>query len=281
MAYLFLIAAVICSALLSITAASFNRHNKKGLSGLYNLILCVSSFTVWLVAFLLNPEISTGVLLYSVVFGLFYVVAFVGVFNAMANGSPSLTAFMKPLSLIAVSLWGVAFWNNPVSQTLVLGLVLVLVSLWLCFNPRNTSKPSLKWYFFALLIIVGNAGCSLVQKYQQIRFNGEFGTLLMLGATGSSVIFCLIIYLKGERKKALKSTLTLPVIAGISSAFLNVFVLQLILSPIPESVFFPIIGVGGVLLAVLFSVVKYKEKLTPLQWGGLAIGVIAIIFLNI
>lgn len=284
MDHLFLSTAVLCSALLSITATAFNKHNKSGFSYLYNLIVTASSFLVWLISFINKPEFSAGVIVYSIIFGLFYVVSFIGVFHAMSCGSPSLTAFMKPLSLIIVSLWGVLFWNNPISPTLTVGLVLVVVSLWLCFKPNGISKTSGKWFLFAIMLIVGNAGCSLAQKYQQIRFAGEYGNFLMLGATGASVIFCLFICLTGERPKACdvnKRTLHLPAVAGLSSALLNICVLRLISSPIPESVFFPIIGVGGVMLAVLFSVAVYKEKLALLQWVGLCIGVIAIAFLNI
>ena len=285
-AYLFLLGAICCSAFLSITATVFNKMNKTGknFSGLYNLIVTISSFAVWTVVYLKDASFSPLVLLYSFVFGIFYVSAFIGLFKAMGFGSASLTSFIKQLSLILVALWGLAFWNNPISVTVSVGIALVLVSLWFCFKPSRTDKTSVKWFIFSAVLLIGNAGCSIVQKYQQIHFNGEHGGLLMFGATASSVLFCIILYLRGERPKISdmpRFSLPLPIIAGVSSAMLNVFVLRLIASPLSESVFFPIIGVGGITLTTLFSVGVYKERLTVSKWIGLVIGIVAIVFLNI
>ena len=46
---------------------------------------------------------------------------------------------------------------------------------------------------------------------------------------------------------------------------------------VTESVFFPVIGVGG----TLFSVLVYKEKLTLFRTAGLLVGLVAIVFLNL
>lgn len=282
---LYLIGAVICSALSNVTANLFNKLNKSGknLSSLYNLIVTASSCFVWCLLFVSDADFSVKVLLYSLVFGVFYVFIFIGLFYAMKHGSPSLTSFVKQLSLIIVSLWGFIFWDNPISTTVIIGLLLVLAALWLCFKPERGIKTNLSWGLFSLILIVGNAGCSIVQKYQQIRFDGGYGSFLMLGATATSVLLCLFIYLKCDRpqlKELPRFTFMLPIVAGMSSAFLNVFVLKLITSSIPESVFFPIIGVGGIILTTLFSVGVYKEKLTATRWIGLGVGVVAIVFLN-
>jgi len=286
MAYIFLLGAVCCSALLSITASTFNKKNAQGLdfSTLYNLIVTLSSFFVWTIVFLTDSSFDAGVILYSVGFGIFYVMAFVGLYYAMGCGSASMTAFVKQLSLIIVAIWGFAFWENPVSSSVVAGLVLVFVSLWFCFRPSKDGKTGVRWFVFSLLTIVGNAGCSIVQKYQQINYSGSHGSLLMFGATFVAALLCLAIYTKGDRPKMSdmkKLTVVLPVIAGVSSAALNIFVLNLIASDISESVFFPIIGVGGIIFTTLFSVLAYKEKMSRSRLIGLAIGLVAIVLLNI
>ena len=286
MAYLLLLGAVCCSGAMSITANIFNKKNLKGIdfSSLYSLIVTASSFLVWSFIYFLDFSFDARVLVYSSLFGIFYALAFIGLYYAMNTGSASLTSFVKQLSLIAVAVWGFFFWDNPLTQTVVIGLVLVLVSLFLCFKPSRDGKMSLKWCFYSFFLIIGNAGCSIVQKYQQISFNSSHSSLLMVGATFVAVLVCLFMYIKGERPKLSDMshhTAFLPIVAGVSSAVINVLVLKLLSSEIPESVFFPIIGVGGIILTTLFSVGVYKERLSPLRWSGLAVGLVAIVLLNI
>jgi drug/metabolite transporter (DMT)-like permease len=284
MVYLYLAGAVLCAGLLSICATSFNKKNSGDFLSLYNLITTSSSFLVWSVIFILNPSFSLGVLAYSALFSVFYISAFAGLYNAFKYGSASITAFVKQLSLIMVALWGIIFWENPLSYTLIIGIGLVLVALTLCFK-RDKSKPiNSKWTLFAFVLIIGNAGCSVVQKYQQLYFDGCHGNLLMFAATFFASGLCLLLYMRGKRTKISylsNNTVFLPVIAGVSSAMLNVFVLLMIKMNFPESVFFPIIGVGGVILTALVSVAIYKEKLNARQWMGFAVGLLAIILLNL
>ncbi len=286
MEYLFLLGAVCCSGALSITANIFNKKNVSGadFSSLYSLIVTTSSFLMWALVFAFDFSFNPHVLPYSVCFGVFYVLAFVGLYYAMRDGSASLTAFVKQLSLIIVALWGFVFWDNPISNTVVTGLILVFLSLWLCFKPSKEGRTSIKWCLFSLLVIVGNAGCSVVQKYQQIDFGGSHGSLLMLGSTFVAALLSAFMYFtrnKGIKKSDMPCTaFLLPVIAGVASTALNIFVLNLISSSMLESVFFPVIGVGGIVLTTVFSVGVYKEKLSASRKIGLVIGLLAIVFLN-
>jgi uncharacterized membrane protein len=210
-----------------------------------------------------------------------------GMFKAYQTGSVSLTAFVKQLSLIAVAFWGFIFWGNPIELNIILGIVLIIVALYLCFNPSKNNQSggiTLKWCIFALMLLTGNAGCSIIQKYQQLAFDGNFGNTLMFFGTLISFVISLILYLKGKGctfKDISPKTIVFPIIGGISSALLNLLILLLISSPLSESIIFPGIAVGGLVITTLFSVIVYKEKLKSIQWIGLFIGTIAIVLLNL
>ena len=108
--------------------------------------------------------------------------------------------------------------------------------------------------------------------------------ILLLAVVCMAFAVCLFGYLKGEKcsfKEINKPSLLCPVIAGASSMLLNLFTLKLISSPMPESIIFPGIAVGGMILTIMFSAIFYREKLTPVRWAGLCIGTVALIFLNL
>ena len=287
MGYIYLILAMCSSASLSIMSTLFGRFNKsKNISGLYSLILTATALVMWGIICLYEGEINISVIKYSLLFGVFYTVAMIGMFKAYQTGSVSLTAFVKQLSLIGVAFWGLVFWDNPLTSNVIVGLILIVIALYLCFRPDNkdTKKFTFAWLLYALMLLVGNAGCSIVQKYQQLEFDGNYKSLFMLFGAAVAFISSAVFYFCGNRysfKDINLKTVICPVVGGISSATLNLLILLLITSPLSESVIFPGIAVGGLVLTTIFSVIAYKEKMSILQWCGLMVGVVALVLLNI
>ncbi|MBQ7010405.1 MAG: EamA family transporter [Clostridia bacterium] len=289
MAYLYLIGAVCSSAMLSIMSSLFGRQNAKhkNVSYFYSAIVACIAFASWGIISVSDAEFSPRVILYSLIYGLFYTAAMIGMFKAYQVGSVSLTAFVKQLSLIGVAIWGFLFWNTPLTVNVAIGLVFVGLALCFCFKPNKDGTEkivSAKWVLFAFMLLVGNAGCSIIQKYQQSAFDGNCGNAFMFFAAGIAFACSVLFYFCNERcriNEISKRTLLYPITGGISSALLNFFIMRLIASPLSESIVFPGIAAGGLILTTVFSTVCYRERLHRYQWLGLGIGVIALIFLNI
>lgn len=67
---------------------------------------------------------------------------------------------------------------------------------------------------------------------------------------------------------------------GLSNAIVNLLVM-LLTGLIPNAIFFPTISAGGIVLGFILATVFYKEQLTKTQRLGYAIGVCAVVLLNI
>ena len=291
MAYLYLIASLFCMSTSSIFGAFFNRKTvgKKNPTDLYNLIVCLSAFVGWAILFAINPSFDAGVLLYAVGFGICYIICQIGLINALQCGPVSLTSLILQLSLIGTTVWGFFFWDTPFTLTVALGLVLVVIALWLCLYTGKVkdgaqSKITLKWLIFALMAFLGNIGCSIIQRTQQTKFNGQHGNLLMVCALFVSVIFTLILYLRSDKsdsKVIVKTSMAFPILTGVCNVLLNLFVILLATSPIPPSVVYPVIAVGGLSITSICSLVIFREKLRIWQWFGIAIGAASVVLLSI
>lgn len=288
MPYIYLLAAIVFSASLSIMTAIFNNKNRTtGISNLYNVIYMASSLVCWAVMYALDFSFDPKVLLYSVGYGVCYTMALIGLFNAISCGLVSLTSFVKQLSFVGVAVWGFLFWHSPITLTITIALILIAISLFLCFKT-NKGKPqntvSLKWVFYVSLLFIGNAGCSIVQKYEQTAFSGQHKNMLMCFAVGFAMILSSIFLIKNgipHLKFLAKGSIKYPIFAGMSSALANLFILLLTTTTLSPAVIYPCIAVGGMILSILFSVIAFKECLMRLQWIGLSVGVVAIVFLNI
>lgn len=287
MPYLYLLAAVVGSAMLSIMTAAFNRRNHTPhIANLYNVIYMASAFLCWTVMYIVNFSFEPGVLLYAAGYGVFYALTLIGLFHAIHCGSVSLTSFMKQLSFVGVAVWGFIFWQSPITLTVMVALVLIAFSLYLCFKTdknRGRSPISFKWVLYVCLLFGGNAACSIVQKYQQLAYDGQHGTMLMCFAVGFALLLSSLFLLKNgipSLKQLAKGSFKFPVLAGVGSTMANLFIILLATTSLSPAVIYPCIAVGGMILAILFSVIVYKERLSAKQWVGLAIGVVAIVFLN-
>ena len=289
MDYLYLGLAIITSAMLSIMSSLFGKKNEgiENISPLYSLIAVISACVCWGFFAIFNPAFKFAILGYSLLYGIFYSIAMIGMFLAYKNGSTPLTAFVKQLSFICVAVWGFIFWKNPITATITIGLILVIAALILCFAKNKSGEKStvnFKWVIFAAMLLVGNSGCSIIQKYQQLRFDGKYRDTFMFFALVTSVILSVFIYMRKNRckfKTVKTAYYTFPILAGVSSAMVNLFIMLLMRSSLSESIVFPAIAVGGLGLTLLFSAVYYREKLTPRQWCGLLVGTVALVFLNL
>ena len=67
---------------------------------------------------------------------------------------------------------------------------------------------------------------------------------------------------------------------GLTSLFLQLSIISAT-SPLSPSLVYSVIGVGGLMVTTLFSVLVFKEKMNLQKWLGLIIGTVAIGILSI
>lgn len=288
MPYVYLILSVFMSASSSIFGKLFNRKNDqfKDSAALYNFFIMISVCLGWGLLYAGDFSFEASVLWYSALFAFCYTVCNIGIINALKYGPTTLTSLLISLSLIVTTIWGFIFWNAKLTGVVIIGLILVACSIFLCLysKEKEAKKVSIKWLFYVAIAFLGNAGCSIVQRTQQMKYNGLHGNQLMLFATGASAIVCLLIYLNSDRSdspKMIKKSGWIPVCAGICNLVLNVFVMKLAVTELSPSLIYPVIGVGSLAVVTVFSLVLFKEKMWLRQWIGVVVGAVAVVLLSI
>lgn len=258
-------------------------------TGIYNLSRIIVVFLGWALLFAINPSFDVKVLPYAILFGMGFALAAYGYYNAIKTGSVVLSSLMLQLSLIITTIWGFFFWGAKFTILSAIGLVLAVAAIYLCLNDgkkeEEKKKFSFKWLIFALMAMMGNSICTISQRTQQIKFNGEHGNMLMLFGIAIAVIFYVVDFLRSNRVDAPKMfksyTIVYPVLDGIFNVLVNLFMIILATSPISTNIIYPVIAVVGISLVSLCSFVVFKEKLKWWQWVGIAVGVVAVVLLSI
>ena len=288
MPYIYLILSVFMSASSSVFGKLFNKQNdtKKDSTIFYNFFLLSSVCLGWGILYAFDFSFDANVLWYSALFALCYTVCNIGIINALKYGPATLTSLLIALSLLVTTIWGFIFWNAKITIPVIIGLCLVVCAIVLCLYTKQKDEKtiSLKWLFYVALAFFGNAGCTIVQRTQQVQYNGEHGKMLMLFATGASALVYLFIYLKSDKRDAptmLKRSLWIPVCAGVCNLILNALVMLMALTDLSPSLIYPVIGVGSLAVVTIFSLLVFKEKMRWRQWIGVAFGAVSVCLLSV
>ena len=257
---------------------------KMGGSGVYffNAIISAAALLFFAVT-ATKLDFDLSFIPYSIGFAASYAIATVFLVLAIAYGSLSLTSLFFSYSLMIPTLYGLVFLKDDISVGFILGLALLVVSLFLVNKNNKKAKFSFKWIICVILAFLGNGMCTVVQNMQQVAFDGAYKNEFMIVALAIVALVMSIMSLIKERKAMkvyAKAGWHWALICGLLNGMVNLFVMILSRS-MPVSVMFPLISAGGLVVTYLVSRFVYKESLTKLQFVGFILGLAAVVFLNI
>lgn len=228
-------------------------------------------------------EWNSGILPYSAGFALSYTCCTVFTVIAIASGSLSLTSLIIQYSLMLPTVYGLIFLKDSIGKGFIPGIVLLIISLVLINKKSEEARFSFKWIISVLLAFFGNGMCSVVQKMQQVKYDGAYKNEFMIAALAMVVIVCGILSIAKEKrdmKLCIKSGWLLGLICGVMNGIVNLFVM-ILSGKMPVALMFPLISAGGIIVTYIVSRFFYKEKLTKMQFAGFILGIASVVFLNI
>jgi drug/metabolite transporter (DMT)-like permease len=209
MQYLILVLVVVAMTVNSIAQKQYDIKAKR-----QNVFLFIAVFifvaTLFFVAssgFKLN--FNSEVLPYSIAFATVYSLSLLTGFMAIKYGPLSITMLVIAYSLIIPTFYGMIFLKEPIGITAYVGIAMIMVSLFLVNFPKkaksgegndeNAPKITFKWIIIVVCAFFVNGLNSVVQKEQQMRFDGAYKSEKLIKAyqnkTGEKIVgYDLILY---------------------------------------------------------------------------------------
>ena len=224
-------------------------------------------------------------LLYSSLFAVAYAVTTMCAVLAIKYGSLAKTSLIVSCSLLVPSVYGMLFLNEPIGPALILGTLLLVVSLVLINYEKEPTRVTLKWFLLVGIAFIGNGMCSVVQKLEQLRFGSTGQNLFMIVALAMVTLMLVTLSFtsveeRARRAEIIKRGAMFAIPCGLFNGLCNFLVLYL--NPrLPASVMFPVISAGSVVLVFLYATLVQHEKFNFKQKIGYALGVVAIVLLNL
>lgn len=242
-------------------------------------------------------SVSPFTVILAVIFGLVTVVQQVSNSAALASGPLAYTSVIGSMSTVITAFSGLIFFGESISVTQIIGIVLMLFCLVLSVkkDTADEKKAAARWLILCFITCFATGGIGILQKlHQSSDYKGELTAFLIIAFAFSFVFSAAniaIIKLKAvkrnetskkvvffKKRPALPLLIAFFAIAGIGIALNNMINLYLS-GTVPSAIFFPIVNGGGLILTTLASVFFFRERLTKLQWVGIALGFVATLLL--
>ena len=258
------------------------RHLYNGACGIVAAVI----FVIWggLSAF------SGYTLLLGAVFGIVITVQQLTNLKALECGPLSLTTVLISLSSLIPAVSGALFWNEAITWSQIVGMVLLVVCLFFSAEGEGEEKKTtLKWLLYCLFSFITNGLIGVMQKIHQSSAHAAELNEFLIVAFAVTFLYSAIAYLwsRSRRKKTDKTAgerkLTWPTVLVFLAAGVFLAVnhkLNLYLSGVlPSALLFPVLNGAGLVLTTLVAIIFFRERLSGRRWIGLAVGIAAVVFL--
>lgn len=213
---------------------------------------------------------------------------FIAMFYVMAISSQkvgvAISSVANKMSLVIPVIAGVVLYNESLAGLKLIGVIIAIIGVVMVTYPKKGIEADTKFLILPLIIFLGSGFLDTFFKYvethqiQSDEIELFSASLFMIAAiVGTSVM----VY------KRFSSTETLEVksiVGGFALGVPNYFSIHFLLMALnlpnlESTLIFPVNNTGIVLLSTLLAVVLFSEKLSKLNWAGIALAVTSILMI--
>ena len=217
----------------------------------------------------------------SLIIGLLFIITF----NLLAYGTQkigiAISTVANKMSMIIPVIIGIYLFKETLGIVKLIGIILAISAIYMTSTKGGKLSFDKKYVPIILLIFIGqgmaDGTLSWAQKFTITPENTPLFfacTFLFAGILGS--LFLLYELIVKKIRFQAKSILW-GIALGIPNYLtLHFFVRSLQSQVLESSQVFPVVNMAVIILSAVGGILLFKEKLTPFNWSGIALAVIAI-----
>jgi len=215
-------------------------------------------------------------------------ILFISIFNVMAltvqkysvtvSSLASRTAMIIPAIVLMV-----IDPSSSFSVLKVLGIVLALVAVWLSSRKGGQVEMDQRYLYLPIILFVGSGLIDLLLGYAQSHLMQSEEELLLFtpgifltAGTIGTVILTYRYAIRKDIRWQLKDALAGVLLGIVNYASLYFILKALDANLLHESLFFPLNHMGIIVASSLMGLFIFRERLSRINWLGLALGLVAI-----
>ena len=214
--------------------------------------------------------------------GVSFIVTFFLLSRSTARVGVALSAVASRMSVIIPVIAGFLLFSDSLTTMKMLGILLTFISFYFVMKPKGDVKLNWKFVVLPLLLLIGIGVNDTAMKYMQHHyFDGDESQFLMVVFFVSFLIGMVILILRMVKQKRGPGWWSL--LTGLILGLLNfgaAFFLIRSMSHFETSVIFPVVNMSVVVLSAMIGFLVFKEKLSRVNWMGMAMALVAILMIT-
>jgi drug/metabolite transporter (DMT)-like permease len=225
--------------------------------------------------------ISAPIVLLAVGGGIGGAVAYFLFLSALKIGPYAMTISIYTMAFLIPVAFSIVVWFRPLGVSTAAGIVLIVAGIALITAAAAAGKGREKGAWVKWMVLLGAAfvltGIPQIAQAAAARLGTiNIWFFLFLTFLSGAVALWLFLLIKGSKPG--RSVLLYGSLAAVGSVAGNLFTLKALVR-LPETVVFPVSLAGPVIGAVLLSILFFREKIKPLGYLGILVGLAGIVFL--
>lgn len=280
---IYLLLAIACSVMISITMRISEKHVKN------EMAMFMANYAICTVLSFLNMQDKTqmaGLMNGSggltiglgVISGILYLVSFVFLkVNMKHNGIVMSSIFMK-LGILVPTIMAVAVFREVPRWTQVVGILVAVAAIILInFEKDALSESKNKIWLLVLLLINGFAE-SMANIYDKVGAQDMKDAYLLM-TFGTAFVVAVVLAFRGKNKISSKDLL-FGVVIGIPNYFFSKFIL-VALESVPAVLVYPTYSVTSIIIIMVVGILAFREAVSKKKLCALGLILLALVLLNI
>ena len=233
-----------------------------------------------------NFPVSVGSVVYGVIYGVILCLFLYFKTLAMSSGPVALTSLIGNCAFIIATWFGVVYADERVAPLQIVGMIVIVIALAMCVDPRKSSQGlTLDWFFRCGAFFLAGGLLGIFNKvFGSSAYAGEINSMMLTASVVSAMLFTLSGFLinrvkHDEKPKLYKESISYIVACGIVGCIyirLNLWLAGVI----PSVIFFPVSNGANLILSTLSGQLLFGEKLNRIELIGIFVGLFAILLIG-
>ena len=221
----------------------------------------------------------------SLIIGLLFIITF----NLLAYGTQkigiAISTVANKMSMIVPVIIGIYLFKEALGVFKLIGIFLAISAIYMTSTKSGKLSFDKKFMPIILLIFLGqgiaDGTLSWTQKFTLSTENTSLFFASTFFSAGTFGCLFLVYDLMVKKIQFQAKNILWGIALGVPNYLTLHFFIRSLQSPILESSqVFPVVNMGIIILSAISGIILFKEKLTPLNWSGIAIAIIAISFIS-
>jgi drug/metabolite transporter (DMT)-like permease len=227
---------------------------------------------------------------YALGLGIVFITGFTAAALTVKHFGVTISQIMQKMSILVTVPFAILVYHESASVWKIMGVMMALAAIILVNWPKKSdtlttthSAKNLIWLPIITWALAGVIEITFLwvqgEKYvspDNIRFiSTVFGTAGVLGISVAAFN-----WIRGTMVFSIKNVWG-GIILGVPNFGSMYFLLRALGTGMEGSVVFPVINVGIILVTTIGAVALFKERLSPMNWIGFSLALLAIILMSL